>query len=253
MIKNIQLLFQLNKLLSPEQFKDYCPNGLQVEGVPIINKIITGVSLSQQLIDIAIEEEAQAIIVHHGIFWHKEDYSLTGIKRERIARLINHGINLFAYHIPLDNHPTLGNNVQLAKLLDIAPLGQADSQDLLWYGELKHTATLKQFAQSIKHKLGREPLCFGAKDGQEAKPIKSIAWCTGAAQGLFNHAINLGVDAYLTGEVSEPVMNLAAESGVVFIAAGHYATERYGIKALSAYIDEVIGVPSKFIELYNPI
>lgn len=250
MINNYSLLNELNNLLQPENFQDYCPNGLQVEGNSEINKIVTGVSLNERLIDIAINQGAQAIIVHHGIFWHKEDYALTGIKKRRLEKLIKHDINLYAYHLPLDNHPDLGNNVQLAKQLDIIVHGSTDRQNLLWYGEFEGPISAGDLVNLTQGRLGRLPQLFSANP---EKLIKKIAWCTGGADNFFSSAINLGVDAYISGEVSEPIMSMAIESGVDYFAAGHYATERYGIKALTEYLNQQLNLTGAYQELYNPI
>lgn len=250
MIANYSLLAELNRLLTPEKYQDYCPNGLQVEGTHKIQRIITGVSLTEQLIEVAIAEGAQAIMVHHGIFWHKDDYNIVGIKQRRIAKLLKYGINLYAYHLPLDNHPELGNNVQLAKKIGVQVLGQTDKQGLLWFGRLNRPASVADFIAHLSAQLQHNPLYF---TNSETQVLDKVAWCTGGADSLFNAAINLGVTAYITGEVSEPIMSLAAESGVVYIAAGHYATERYGIYALTQYLQDELGLSAKFIELYNPV
>lgn len=250
MIENYALLDRLNEILEPQKFKDYCPNGLQIEGQKDINKVITGVSLSEKLIDAAINRNAQAIIVHHGIFWNKDSYNITGIKKKRIEKLIKNNINLYAYHLPLDNHKELGNNIQLAKILGINPIGTTSEQELLWYGELITPITLKKFEHEITHKLLHKPQVFSNNSEQL---IKKVAWCTGGADSFFMDAIELDVDVFISGEVSEPIYSLSEESDVVYIAAGHYATERYGIKSLSRYLTENNIVQAEFIELYNPI
>lgn len=249
MIENYKLLDKLNKILEPEQFKDYCPNGLQVEGQVEIDKIVTGVSLNEKLIDSAIMNGAKAIIVHHGIFWNKDNYALTGIKKRRIEKLIKNDINLYAYHLPLDNHPEFGNNVQLAKILDINVQGNTGEQNLLWYGELSEALSINTFAKNITKTLLHKPALF---TNNTDKLIKKVAWCTGGADSFFNTAIELGVDAYISGEVSEPIHSLAEESDVAYIAAGHYTTERYGIMALTDYLLKN-EMHAKYIELYNPI
>lgn len=251
-MNNYILLKHLNELLQIDKFKDYCPNGLQIEGNPVINKIITGVSINDKLIDIAIVEKANAIIVHHGILWNNEDAVITRIKKQRIAKLLKHDINLYAYHLPLDNHSELGNNVQLANQLGIQILGNTDKQNLLWYGKLNTSCLLSDLLIQIANKLKRQPECF-VNISNNNKMIESVAWCTGGADGLFSAAINLGVDAYITGEYSEPIMSMAEESGVCFIAAGHYASERYGIMALTEYIKHDMKINASFVELYNPI
>jgi dinuclear metal center YbgI/SA1388 family protein len=249
-MENYQLLKILNELLKPEQYKDYCPNGLQVEGDKNISKIITGVSLNEKLIDTAIDKKANAIIVHHGIFWNKDSYVITGIKKIRIEKLIKNNINLYAYHLPLDNHLSIGNNVELAKVLGIKVLSQDSVQNLIWLGELEQPVSLSEFAHRATKRLLHKPLIMSHDDN---KIIKKIAWCTGGADSFFSRAIELGVDAYISGEASEPVYSLAHESGVAYIAAGHYATERYGVMALGEYLAKSYGVSTEYIELYNPI
>lgn len=249
MIDKFSLLKYLNDVLKPYEFEDYCPNGLQIEGDFTINKIITGVSICDELIESAIKNKANAIIVHHGIFWFKDDYRIYGVKKERIKKLLEHGINLYAYHLPLDNHQTLGNNIQLANLLDIEVIGQTDKQNLLWYGRLKKPILLPEFKNKVNAALKREPLILGKTE----RVITDIAWCTGGAVSMFNKAIDLDVDLYITGEVSEHILHLANESGVVYMAAGHYATERYGIMALTKYLGENLKLDASFIEIYNPV
>lgn len=248
-----ELISHLDELFKPNQFKDYCPNGLQIEGSPEINKVVCGVSISQELIDYAITQKADAIIVHHGIFWNKDSYQITGIKYQRIAKLIKNNINLIAYHLPLDCHAELGNNAQLAKVLNLHVDGQAfDAQyqlDLIWHGQLPTPVTSQEFAHHYERQTGHRPLLLG----NPKKQIKKIAWCTGGADSLFDEAISLGVDCFMSGEVSEPMKSIAEENDVVYIAGGHYVTERYGIQALSKYLNDNLGVSSQFIELYNPI
>lgn len=249
-ISNKALLEILNQELQIQNYKDYCPNGLQVEGAFNINSIITGVSLNEALIDRAIEQEAQAIIVHHGLFWNKEELTLTGIKRNRVNKLLQNNINLFAYHLPLDNHPALGNNIQLANKLNIKAQGNTGYQNLLWYGELEQEINLTDFIADIQLTLGQNPLYFSKNPEQK---IKKIAWCTGGGDSFFLDAINLGVDTYLTGEIAEPTQGLALESGINYISAGHYATERYGVMALGEYLGSKLGLKVEFIEIYNPV
>lgn len=248
-----ELVKYLNNLFQADKFKDYCPNGLQIEGKSEINKIVCGVSISQELIDYAIKQKADAIIVHHGIFWNKNEYPITGIKYQRIAKLIKNDINLIAYHLPLDCHIELGNNAQLASVLDINVNGQAyDSQyklDLIWHGELSDDKSAREFCVHYQNKTGHSPLFLGNPD----KNIKKIAWCTGGADSLFEQAIELEVDCFISGEVSEPIKSIAEESNVVYIAGGHYVTERYGIKALAKHLEVVKNLDCEFIEFYNPV
>ncbi len=250
MLNNYALLNYLNQILTPEKYQDYCPNGLQVEGTSNIERIIGGVSLSMELIDKAVDNNAQAIVVHHGGFWHKDDYALTGIKKSRIEKLIRHNINLYAYHLPLDNHQTLGNNAELARLLNIEIKGQFGSQNLIWYGNFEEAITITELANKIDKKLQRTPQIFSYNS---TKKLRTIAWCTGGADGFFMDAIKFGVDVYISGEAAEPTMALAKESEVSYIAAGHYATERYGVLALLNHLQQNFNIPTQYIELYNPI
>lgn len=239
-------------LLEADRFRDYCPNGLQVEGSGQVNKIVTGVTASQALIDAAIEAEADALLVHHGYFWKGEDARVVGIKKQRIASLLDAGISLVAYHLPLDAHPVYGNNVQLAQVLDISVEGRlqegADPAIGL-YGRLSSPMSGKALAQHIAGSLGREPLHVD----NMAQEVSTVAWCTGAAQGYIEQAIELGVDAYITGEVSEPTVHIARETGIHFYAAGHHATERYGVKALGEHLAANFGIEQQFIDIDNPV
>jgi dinuclear metal center YbgI/SA1388 family protein len=243
-----QLISYLDQLLQIQNFKDYCPNGLQIQGSNQINKIICGVSLNQQLIDIAIAQKADMIIVHHGIFWNKNPYPITGIKYQRIAKLIKHDINLLAYHLPLDCHGEFGNNVQLAKLLNIEVAGQTGEQNLIWHGKLQLPQAGNQFGQFYEQQTLHKPQLFGNTN----KIINRIAWCTGSADSLFETAIDLGIDCFISGEVSEPIKAIAEEHDVIYLAGGHYVTERYGVLALSQHLQK-LGMDCEFIELYNPI
>jgi dinuclear metal center YbgI/SA1388 family protein len=239
----------LDGLLEVSRFRDYCPNGLQVEGRGEIRRIASGVSASLDLIRAAVSAGADAILVHHGYFWKGEDPRLTGTRRARIALLLEHGMNLFAYHLPLDAHPELGNNAQLALRLGWSAEGRTGEPDILAYGRVAAPVTLARLGKDIAASLGREPLVIGAPD----KQIARVAWCTGAAQSYFEAAIALGVDAYLTGEISEQHVHLARESGVAFIAAGHHATEKYGVQALGAHLAARFGVEHCFIDIPNPV
>ena len=227
-------------LLEIDQFQDYCPNGLQIEGRSEIEKVVTGVTACEALIDAAIERNADAIIVHHGYFWKGESQPLVGMKANRIRKLIQNDINLLAYHLPLDAHPDLGNNVQLAKLLDINVTGGLGGgvRPIGLVGSTEQTLTAKELVAKISDKLGRQGLLIGA----ENKEIDKVAWCTGAAQSYIEKAIDEGVDCFISGEISEPTVHIARESGVCYIAAGHHATERCGVKALGEYLTESLDV-----------
>lgn len=239
----------LGELLESARYHDYCPNGLQVEGRGEIQRIVTGVTASADLIDAAAAEGADAIIVHHGYFWRGEDPRLVGTRRARIARLLAAGLNLYAFHLPLDAHPTLGNNAQLARALDFVAEGRAGDQDLVWFGAPACPVALGTLAERVEARLDRAPLVIGDPE----REVRRVAWCTGAAQGHFEAAIELGVDAYLTGEISEQHVHLARESGVAFIAAGHHATERFGVRALGEHLARELGLAHRFIDLPNPV
>lgn len=242
----------LNKLLNISKFRDYGPNGLQVEGKVEVRKIITGVTASQPLLDAAVGLDADAILVHHGYFWKNEASVIRGMKKRRIATLLKHDISLFGYHLPLDAHPELGNNAQLAKLLGIQVDGVMDERELQGVGNvgsLPEPQSLKAFGKQVADVLGREPLLIAGGD----KPIQRIAWCSGGAQSYIQQAFELGVDAYLSGEVSEHTVHSARENGIHYIAAGHHATERYGIKALGEHLSAQFGLEHIFLDLDNPV
>ena len=236
-------------LLETVRFRDYCPNGVQVEGRAEIRRIASGVTASQRLLEAAAAWGADAILVHHGYFWRNEDATVTGIKKRRIAHLLQHDVSLLAYHLPLDAHAELGNNAQLAKLLGFAVHGRFGEQDIAWHGELLQAQSLAQLAQHITDRLQRAPQVIG--DAQ--RRISRIAWCSGAAQGYFEAAVALGADAFLTGEISEQNVHVAQETGVAFIAAGHHATERYGIRALGEHVAARFGVEHRFFDLDVPV
>lgn len=239
----------LNQLLDITRFHDYCPNGLQVEGRGDIQTIISGVTASLDLLQAAIAARADAILVHHGYFWRGEDMRITGMKSRRIALLLNQQINLFAYHLPLDAHPHLGNNVLLGKKLGLIETGRFGEQEVGIVGELPQPVTLNVFSHKISRTLLRKPMIIGNPE----KPVRQIAWCTGAAQSYFELAIQQGVDVYLTGEISEQYVHIARESGIAFIAAGHHATERYGVQAVGDHIAQKFGIRHQFIDIENPV
>lgn len=252
MLERSALLQHLETLLQPHTFQDYCPNGLQVSGRERINHIVTGVTASQALIDAAIEQGADTVLVHHGYFWKGEDQRVIGIKRERLKALLTHDINLIAYHLPLDSHPLFGNNVQLAERLNLKIDGPIDVHDPTvpgLIGRLPKVMSGAEFGAWVEEKLEREPLHIG----EVTDSIETIAWCTGAAQGYLQRAVDLGVDAFLTGEVSEPTVHLARETGIHFYGAGHHATERYGVKVLGEYLAEQFDLTVEFIDIDNPV
>ncbi len=239
----------IGSLLDVSRFRDYCPNGMQVEGRAQVSRIASGVTASQRLLDAATAWGADAILVHHGYFWRNEDAAITGIKKRRIAHLLQHDISLLAYHLPLDAHAELGNNAQLGRRLGFVEQGRFGEQDIACYGELAQAQTLAQLTTHIAHSLQRTPQVIG--EGE--RTIRRIAWCTGAAQGYFEAAVALGVDAFLTGEISEQNVHVAQETGVAFIAAGHHATERYGVQALGGHLAVHCGVEHCYFEMDNPV
>jgi dinuclear metal center YbgI/SA1388 family protein len=247
-----ELMSALTRELKPEQFKDYCPNGLQVEGRSRIARLVTGVTACQALIDAAIEQEADAILVHHGYFWRGEDAALTGIKRRRIKTLMEHDISLIAYHLPLDAHPELGNNVQLAQILGLEPhaaLSRQNNHDMGLIAKLPAPVSGTEFAALLAERLQREPLHIAGSE----HAISTVAWCTGAAQGYIEQAVAAGADAYISGEISEPTVHSAREHGVHYFAAGHHATERYGVQALGRMLAQRFDLQHQFIDIDNPV
>jgi dinuclear metal center YbgI/SA1388 family protein len=233
------------------RFRDYCPNGLQVEGKRAVETLVTGVTASLALIEAAAEARADAILVHHGYFWRGEDPRVIGTRQKRLALLLKHDINLFAYHLPLDMHPELGNNAQLARHLGLAATGRFGENDLGWLGMCADQAirTVGGLAESVERRLGRKPLVIG--DPQQ--PLGPVGWCTGAAQNLFDAAIAAGASAYLSGEISEQTVHLARETGVAYLACGHHATERYGVQAVGEHLADRFGLTHRFIDIPNPV
>ena len=245
------LLAACNAELQPERFKDYGPNGLQVEGRREIRKLVSGVTASRALIDAAIDVGADAIFVHHGLFWRGQDGTVTGWMKERLKRLLAHDINLLAYHLPLDAHPTLGNNAQLGQRLGLVATGRFGEQELGFIGRRTDGvafADAQALAEHLKNVLKRPVIVVE----QARTAIKTIAWCSGGAQGYFEAAIAAGADAFITGEISEPQAHLARECGVAFFACGHHATERYGAPAMAAHVAAQLGIAHEFIEIDNP-
>lgn len=252
-MNRIELEQYLEQLLKPDQIKDYAPNGLQIQGRDEIAKIVTGVTASQALINKAIDEKADAIIVHHGYFWKNEPYAIRGMKHTRIKALLNNNINLFAYHLPLDIHPTLGNNAQLAKLLNIdvtGPLELGNPTSVSIQGELPNACSGEALAQLINNKLNRECLHIAPPSN---KVIKTIAWCTGGGQDYIELAAEQGIDAFISGEVSEKTTHIAHEMDIHFFAAGHHATERHGVKALGEHIAKAHDIDVVFVDIDNPV
>lgn len=250
MTDRTELQSALDALLQPERFKDYCPNGLQVEGTPVVRKIVSGVTASLALIEAAIAAQADTLVVHHGLFWRGYDGRITGWMRQRIAPLLAHNINLFAYHLPLDAHPELGNNAQLGLQLGLQTDGRFGEQQLGCLGMPAQGAfdTVQAFARHVETALGRSVVLVPGKPG----PIRRVGWCSGGAQGYFEEAIAAGVDAFITGEISEPQAHLARECGVAYLACGHHATERYGAPAVAGYLAQQLGLEHVFIDIDNP-
>jgi dinuclear metal center YbgI/SA1388 family protein len=248
-VRRDELRDYLDQLLDPARIKDYCPNGLQVEGKEDVRRVVCGVTASQNLLDAAVARGADAIVVHHGYFWRGEDGRVTGIRRRRLATLLAHGINLFAYHLPLDMHPELGNNAQFGRLMGWHGMSAFADQGLGWLASLPQAETASQVVRSVAARLGREPLLVGNPE----RPVTRVGWCTGAAQGFLEQAIAAGADLYVSGEVSEPTVHLAREAGVAYLAAGHHATERYGIMALGRHLHENCGLVTEFVDEDNPV
>jgi dinuclear metal center YbgI/SA1388 family protein len=251
-MKREELTRYLDQLLESERFRDYCPNGLQVEGKAEARRIVAGVTASQALVDAAIARQADVILVHHGWFWRGEDGRVTGLRKARLQALLKHDINLIAYHLPLDGHAEFGNNAQLAKRLGWPIEGRFGEQDIGWYGRTEAPTTLAEFSAAVAQSLRRAPQVISSGD-DATRRVSRIAWCSGGAQNLFEQAINLGVDVYLSGEISEPNVHLARESGVAYIAAGHHATERYGVQALAEHLAGHFGLECEFVDIDNPV
>ena len=246
-----ELTKYLAQLLDIAHFRDYCPNGLQVEGKVAIRTIISGVTASLALIEAAVDLEADAILVHHGYFWRDENPCITGHRQRRLKQLLQNDISLYAYHLPLDHHPELGNNAQLARQLGLVPDGRFGENDLGWLGTVAsgQARTVGELAALVEMRLGRSPLVIGAQED----PIGRVAWCSGAAQGLLLEAASAGASAYISGEISEQTVHLARETGIAYLACGHHATERYGIDALGQHLAATFGIRHQFIEVPNPV
>lgn len=245
----IELELYLNDMLDTARFKDYCPNGLQVEGRRRIEKIATGVTASLAFVEAAQEWGADALLVHHGYFWRNEMPQIVGRKYRRLKAIIANEMNLFAYHLPLDAHPDYGNNAQLGERMGLIADSRFGADDLGWMATLPMPITLAHFTAQVEQTLGRTPLVLGDPD----RELRRITWCTGAAQNYFEAAIDAGADVFLTGEISEPTTHIAAESGVAFLAAGHHATERFGVQALGAHLSEQFDIEHLFIDIDNPV
>ncbi len=248
-----ELVDYTGQLLKVEHFRDYCPNGLQVQGRRDIKKIVSGVTASMDLLEAAHEAGADMVLVHHGYFWRHEDERIIGIKHARLKFLLQHDINLVAYHLPLDAHPELGNNVQLGRVMGVTVDGWAGEKNgepaIVAHGTLPNPISLEGLGNHVAGALNRTPLLIGDLN----KRVERVAWCTGAAQGYLELAASLGVDAFISGEVSEQTVHLARESGVAYIAAGHHATERYGVQALGQHLAGHFNLEHHFIDIDNPV
>ncbi len=239
----------LGTLLEVGKFRDYGPNGLQVEGKPEVQRLVSGVTASRAFIEAAIAQNADALLVHHGLFWKGHDGRLTGWLKARVELLMAHGINLFAYHLPLDAHAEFGNNAQFGARLGFVPDGRFGDQDLGFVGSPAHPLTAMALNALLSDRLGRTPVMV---EGAAGQAIRRVAWCTGGAQGYFEAAIAAGAEAFITGEISEPQAHLARETGVAFFACGHHASERYGAPSLAAHLAAKFGLDHRFIEIDNP-
>ncbi len=252
MISRTECLAYLETILEPDKFQDYGPNGLQVAGNKHINILVTGVTASQDLLDAALDLKADTILVHHGYFWRGEDPRIVGIKQRRLKQLLVNNINLIAYHLPLDAHSVMGNNAQLAKRLELEIQGSIQGTgepNIALYGQMKSPVMAVDFADRIAHSLQRQPLLIEGHN----RPIKSIGWCSGAAQDYIEQAAELGLDAFLSGEISEKTVHLARELGIHYFAAGHHATERYGVQALGKHLAAEFDLQYHFIDINNPV
>lgn len=244
-----ELLQACDAMLQPARFKDYGPNGLQVEGKAKVRPLVSGVTASRALIESAVAEGADAIFVHHGLFWRGQSGTVTGWMKQRLALLLAHDISLLAYHLPLDAHPEFGNNAQLGRVLELAPTAQRFGEQELGFMGQGVFADAQTLALHVEQRLGRRTTLV---DPGTDRPMHRIAWCTGGAQSYFEAAIAAGADAFITGEISEPQAHLARECGVAFLACGHHATERYGAPAVAAQVAAQLGIAHTFIEIENP-
>ena len=243
-----ELVDAADSLMEPDRFSDYCPNGLQVAGRDTVERLVSGVTACLALIEVAADHGADALLVHHGYFWRGEDPRVVGMKKARLAALLRHDLSVIAYHLPLDAHPELGNNAQLAQRLNLVATGTLCADGVGLVGHCREPTTGHAFARRLAERLGRKPLHVGDGDA----PIGRIAWCTGAAQSMIDRAAELGADAYLTGEVSEQTVHTAREAGMQFFAAGHHASERYGVQALGARLAGRLGIEHRFVDIDNP-
>jgi len=247
-----ELLDYTNALLAVERYRDYCPNGLQVEGRAEVQRLVSGVTASLALIEAALDAGADALLVHHGYFWKGEDACITGMRARRLRRLLGADISLLAYHLPLDGHESLGNNAQLARVLGFEAqgvFGTGPDLQLAQYGRPSQVLDGAGLAAHIGARLGRVAQHIPGR----AARIERVGWCSGAAQSYLEAAAALGLDAFVSGEISEQTVHVAREYGIHYFAAGHHATERYGVQALGAHLAGHFGCEHRFIDIDNPV
>jgi dinuclear metal center YbgI/SA1388 family protein len=247
-VRRTEIEKYLADTLDINRFRDYCPNGLQVEGGDSVTHVVSGVTASLALLEAAADAGADMVLVHHGYFWRGEDPRVIGPRRRRLKLLLEHDINLFAYHLPLDAHPQLGNNAHLGKRLGLVPDGRFGEQDLGWFGT-SSVRTVGELTALAEQALGRRPLLIG----DPGQAVSRVAWCTGAAQNSLDQAIAAGASVYISGEISEQTVHLARESGVAYLACGHHATERYGVQALGTCLSQQFGIRHTFMDIDNPV
>jgi dinuclear metal center YbgI/SA1388 family protein len=249
MIDPRALCAHCDALLDSAAFADYAPNGLQVEGERPVRLLVSGVTACAAFIEAAVAAGADALLVHHGWFWKGEDPCLVGPKGRRARALMRSGSSLIAYHLPLDAHPLYGNNATLGRRLGILEAqASAIANGLVWTGRLDRPRAPNEWAELVGNRLGRKATLVDP--GLSA--IERVAWCTGGGQGYLEAAAGLGMDAFLSGEISEQTTHLARELGIAYLAAGHHATERYGVQALGAHLAERLDLQHRFIEVDNP-
>ena len=250
-MKRDELTQYLDQYLVSDRFKDYCPNGLQVEGRAEVQRVVCGVTANQALVDEAVRRGADTLLVHHGWFWRGETGAITGFRKARLKALLAADINLVAYHLPLDAHPEVGNNIQLARCAGWTVEGRFGEQDVACYGRPATPVTLQQLATTLAGILGRIPMMIDS--GDVKRPVRRVAWCSGGGQGMFECAIGLGADVFVSGEISEASVHLARETGTAFLVAGHHATERFGVRALAEHLAERFGLACDFVDIESPV